>query len=360
MTCRTAFLVLALFVLAASRPAAQSRRPSAPAAPIGSLPASFSGTLPCADCPGIRDQINLLPDHAFAERLTYLDRSVTPVDRVGTWLLSSDRRVIALLASGAERPVFLSLRDSLTLRALDGDGRELPSSLPRDLRRQRTFQPLDQHVTVRGLYSLENQQGRLAECATGEPWAITSTGAADELRAKAGGETTRGGRPTPVLVTLEGRVTLGGPRAAAPPMLGVERVVEVQPGGACAPRFAAAPLGGTEWRLVRLTGTDVPAAADAKRQPGLTFLADTQTFAGSSGCNHITGRYDITGGENLRLTPAAGTLMACIDAPNAALESAFRVALGKVRTFRVIGRWLDLFDEAGEPLARFEAPEPSK
>jgi copper homeostasis protein (lipoprotein) len=360
MTRRAAFLVLAFLALAASRPAAQPRRQSAAAVSIGTLPASFSGTLPCADCPGIRDQINLLPDHAFAERLTYLDRSVTPVDRVGTWLLSSDRRVIALLASGADRPVFLSVRDSLTLRALDGDGRELPSSLPRDLRRQRTFQPLDQQVTVRGLYTIENQQGRLAECATGEPWAITSTGAADELRAKAGSEAARGGRPAPVLVTLDGRVTLGGPRAASPPMLGVERVVEIQPGGACAPRLEAAPLGGTKWRLASLSGADVPAPSDARRQPGLTFLADTGTFAGSSGCNHVTGRYDITGGENLRLTPAAGTLMACIDAPNAALESAFRAALGKVRTFRVVGRWLDLFDEAGAPLARFEAPEPAK
>jgi copper homeostasis protein (lipoprotein) len=360
MTRRTAFLVLALFALAVSQPAAQSRRQSAASVSMGTLPASFSGTLPCADCPGIRDQINLLPDHAFAERLTYLERSVTPVDRVGTWLLSSDRRVIALLASGAERPVFFSVRDSLTLRALDGDGRELPTSLPRDLRRQRTFQPLDQHVTVLGLYALENQQGRLAECATGEQWAITSTGAADELRAKADSETTRGGRSTPALVRLEGRVTLGGPQAAAPPMLGVERVVEIKPGGACAPRFAAAPLGGTEWRLVRLSGADVPAAADSRRQAGLRFLADTQTFAGSSGCNHVTGRYEITGGENLRLTPAAGTLMACTDAPNAALESAFRAALGKVRTFRAVGRWLDLFDEAGAPLARFEAPEPRR
>jgi copper homeostasis protein (lipoprotein) len=359
MTRRAAFLVIAVLALTATRPAAQAARAPAPGA-LGALPASFSGTLPCADCPGIREQINLLPDHAFAERLTYLDRSVAPVDRVGTWLLSSDRRVLALLASGAERPVFFSVRDRLTLRALDADGRALPASVARDLRRQRAFQPLDQHVTVRGLYTLENQQGRLAECATGEGWTITSTGAAEDLRAKAGGQAPRRGGPAPVLVTLDGRITLGGPQAAAPPMLGVERVVEVEPGGACAPRFDTVPLGGTEWRLVRLTGTDVPAATDARRQPGLTFLADTQTFAGSSGCNHVTGRYDITGGENLRLTAAAGTLMACTDAPNAGLETAFRGVLGKVRTFRVVGRWLELFDEAGEPLARFEAPEPPR
>jgi copper homeostasis protein (lipoprotein) len=358
MTRRAAFLVLASFVLVASRPDAQTRRQPAPSVSIGSLPASFAGTLPCADCPGIRDQINLLPDHAFAERLTYLDRSVTPVDRVGTWVLSSDRRVIALLASGAERPVLFSIRDSLTLRALDADGREWPASLPRDLRRARAFQPLDQRVTVRGLYTFENQQGRLAECATGERWTITATGAADELRTKAGGGSARSQRPAPVLVTLDGRVTMGGPRSDVPPMFAVQRVAEVQPGGACAPRFAAAPLGGTEWRLVRLNGTDVPSSSDARRQPGLTFLADTQTFAGSSGCNHVTGRYDITNGENLRLTAAAGTLMACMDAPNAELESAFRAALGKVRTFRVVGRWLDLFDETGQPIARFEAPEP--
>ena len=41
---------------------------------LGELPASFTGELPCADCPGIRYDLNLFPDKSFYLRMTYLER----------------------------------------------------------------------------------------------------------------------------------------------------------------------------------------------------------------------------------------------------------------------------------------------
>ena len=41
---------------------------------LGALPATFVGELPCADCPGIRHQLDLWPDGAFFLRRTYLGR----------------------------------------------------------------------------------------------------------------------------------------------------------------------------------------------------------------------------------------------------------------------------------------------
>ena len=41
---------------------------------LGQLPASFSGDLPCADCPGIRYQLDLFSDHVFFLRMIYLGK----------------------------------------------------------------------------------------------------------------------------------------------------------------------------------------------------------------------------------------------------------------------------------------------
>src|SRR5262245_27146713 len=50
-----------LRMVAASKPPSKS----AQASPLGTLPASFIGELPCADCPGIRYHVNLFPDRVF-------------------------------------------------------------------------------------------------------------------------------------------------------------------------------------------------------------------------------------------------------------------------------------------------------
>ena len=64
-------LCLALSALAlGGRPAA-----GATAGPsLGTLPATFTGILPCADCAGIRYQIEVLPRSAFSQKLDDLLR----------------------------------------------------------------------------------------------------------------------------------------------------------------------------------------------------------------------------------------------------------------------------------------------
>ena len=63
-----------------------------PANRLGALPASFSGELPCADCPGIRYALNLFPDKSFFLGTTYSGRGEgKPVDDIGRWNLSKRR-----------------------------------------------------------------------------------------------------------------------------------------------------------------------------------------------------------------------------------------------------------------------------
>jgi copper homeostasis protein (lipoprotein) len=90
--------------------ASKSASKSAQAAPVGALPASFIGELPCADCPGIRYQLNLFPDRAFFSRMTYLGRSDdTNSDDIGSWVVSSDRSTI-VLKGGRDAPAMFKIK----------------------------------------------------------------------------------------------------------------------------------------------------------------------------------------------------------------------------------------------------------
>jgi hypothetical protein len=54
------------------------------------LSGTFEGTLPCADCPGLKTLITLNPDGTFYMEETYLERSDEPVITEGEWILSGD------------------------------------------------------------------------------------------------------------------------------------------------------------------------------------------------------------------------------------------------------------------------------
>jgi heat shock protein HslJ len=65
----------------------------------------------------------------------------------------------------------------------------------------------------------------------------------------------------------------------------------------------------------------------------------------------MTGGYRVEG-ERLTLGQVASTMMACPD--GMATEHAFFQALDQVRSLRIIGEHLELFDAGGVLLARFE------
>jgi heat shock protein HslJ len=79
--------------------------------------------------------------------------------------------------------------------------------------------------------------------------------------------------------------------------------------------------------------------------------AGSKRVSGSGGCNRVSGTYRI-GDGTLRFGPLVSTKMACDDLD---VETAFLRALEATRTYRVRGRTLDLFDGAGDRVARLEA-----
>jgi copper homeostasis protein (lipoprotein) len=103
--------------------------------PLGGLPASFAGVLPCADCPGIDYRLYLSPDHYFSLTNTYLDRDTDGGrESSGRWSLSEDGGTLSL-DSGSESSQFFSVESKNVLRMLDREGNAIESNLNYEIRR---------------------------------------------------------------------------------------------------------------------------------------------------------------------------------------------------------------------------------
>jgi heat shock protein HslJ len=130
---------------------------------ISGLPATFAGTWPCADCPGILYQVNLLSDHTFVSRMTYEERS-TRLDDHGSWELASDGKTLVLHGQHGA-PEKFALQDADTLRKLDVNGHEIQSrlNLNYDLKRAKEFMPIELRDKGVGNTSLENTHWTLIQ-----------------------------------------------------------------------------------------------------------------------------------------------------------------------------------------------------
>lgn len=104
------------------------------------LPATYSGQLPCADCPGIVYQLNLLVYHRYHLRLNYQDRHAQ-FDEQGCWRLSNDTQTLVLQNQGQPQQ-WAVLNGGQRLRLLNSSGHPIHSNLNYDLTRQALFKPL--------------------------------------------------------------------------------------------------------------------------------------------------------------------------------------------------------------------------
>ncbi|MEW6338893.1 MAG: META domain-containing protein [Acidobacteriota bacterium] len=329
-----------------------------PAAPttIGAhgltLPATFRGDLPCADCAGIRYHLDLWPDQVFHLRRTWLGRDLVR-DDIGRWRVDPTRGAL-VLHGGGEMPLQFEIAGQDRLRALDMQGRPAESKLPYDLSSDGTLTPTEVSLLLGGEMTFMADAARFTECLTGRSYPI-----AQEADLVALQELYRQGvkEPgAPLYVTLEGSI-VDRPRMEGE---GVERSVVVRrainawPSETCERSRADAALTNTYWRIVSLVGAAVKAEAD-RREPFLLVrdLEGKPGYSASVGCNQMLGGVTIEGSA-IRFSPGATTLMAC-PPPLEALERALAETLGKARGWRIVGNTLELVDEAGTPVGLFQA-----
>jgi copper homeostasis protein (lipoprotein) len=316
---------------------------------LGRLPATFRGDLPCADCPGIRHQLELFPDTAFFLRLRYLGKGDSATyDDIGMWAVSTNRDTLVLFG-GRDAQVTFALRDTNTLRKLSPTGANTSSRS--DLKRARNVEPLEPRLRMRGMYRYLADAGRFTECLTRRTWPVAQE--RDNAALEAAYSKARREPAEELLVDLDGQVAMrprmeGSGRQQA---LVVERFGGVWPGETCGSRTSTEPLENTYWKLTRLGSTPVNVAAGT-RELHLILQPASRRVSGFSGCNRLTGGYELEG-DRLTFSQMAGTMMACPTGMDT--ERMFLDVLRQVRTAKVTRQHLDVFDAAGNFLARFEA-----
>jgi copper homeostasis protein (lipoprotein) len=147
-------------LLLLQRTPGSAQEDSAPAEEaISELPATFVGNIPCADCPGIRYQVNLLPEHTFVSRMIYLGRKTEFSDH-GSWQIAEGGRMLVLSGERGAHTQF-ALLNANTLRMLDADGHEINSKSNYDFRRSPTFKPIESQGKDASAVALEGTDWKL-------------------------------------------------------------------------------------------------------------------------------------------------------------------------------------------------------
>ena len=274
--------------------------------------------------------ITLFPDGIF--RLRDVRDGGEPVLDLGQWAQEVDGGVRLVLRGGTiARRLF---------READGD--RLIAENGTQLARTATPDPIDGAFRLAGLYRDTPNGGLFAECLTGRTYPVAPSGAEPDLE-KAWTEATPS-RDAQLYVQVMGRFTDGEIR--------VDRFLSLKRDGACAPLAArSSALRGTEWRLVEIDG-ERPAFDDWRQRPTLR-LDDQGKYTGSTGCNSITGSYQLDP-DGLRFAASAATLAGCLPTPGA-MEQRYLDALGAIRQAQIAGTTLDLLDGTGKRRLRLEA-----
>lgn len=116
--------------------------------PLGELPAHYTGTLPCADCPGIDESLTLTADHQYVLQEHY--RHTNPSDdfvEIGQWRVNTPRSTLILTPSnsddGATKQWRIDAPDRVT--ALNDQGQTFDA--PFNLSLGRVTPPVDTPLT---------------------------------------------------------------------------------------------------------------------------------------------------------------------------------------------------------------------
>lgn len=318
------------------------------------LPATFRGTLPCADCEGIRHHLDLWPDQRYHMRREWLGGGDGTLkrDEVGRWYSDPTRGAI-FLHGATEMPLFWEVEAPDRLRQMDMQGNPIRSDLPYDLTSDGTLEPTElSEVFLLGMMTYFADAALFEECLTGVRYPIAQEG--DYLALERAYLDARAEPGAPLKVHVEGglamRPAMEGPDRMT---LIVDRFIKLLPGEVCERPISTASLTDTYWRIDRLGGDGVR-ALENRREPHIVLQSGPERrFLATVGCNQMIGRYE-TSGDALTFDRAASTMTACLP-PLDVLEGQLRDVLTATRRFRLEGQRLLLQDAQGRALAELGA-----
>ncbi|KKO46045.1 heat-shock protein [Arsukibacterium ikkense] len=289
---------------------------------------SFSGTLPCADCPGIQYHLNLYRDGRFEIRQEYLERGDINIIK-GIWLL--EKRNLHLVNQQQTLPAFYFTSNN-RLAMLDLAGKPISSALNYQLQRENEFVKLDSRQPMLGLYLLQDNQATFTLCQSGETLAVANT--QHHLPMMRHYQQDERLRNNAVIATLVGRKR---DNERGESQLLIEKFEQFWPNAACPDPYAPGKIHGIVWRAEKLAGRYLP------QQLNVRMIFDGQDrLYGFSGCNSFNGSYQQRA-NRLNVAGLASTQKYCSDSSQ--LEQQFTSSLQAADRAEVNGDKLQLFKD---------------
>jgi copper homeostasis protein (lipoprotein) len=206
-----------------------------------SLPATYTGVLPCADCDGLRYTLNLWSDQVVFRRMTHLGQGADDVasdDDVGRWSFSADGSMLSISTKDATPDVF-AIEGRELLRKLDSEGNPVASDSAYTLARQERVIWFEPHVRMHGMYSSSDGHGTFTECLSRLGLTVAREG--DYAGLEQSYSFARNETGEAILVSLDGRIT----SRARPDGQGKEQVLVVD-------KFLSLWAGETCWPEVKV------------------------------------------------------------------------------------------------------------
>lgn len=199
------------------------------------LPATFKGTLPCADCEGIRYHLDLWPDGVFHLRQTYLGTPVV-ADDIGRWHTDPSWKAILLYGS-RERKLQFAVKGAHTIRLLDQQGRKIQSSLPYDLTSDGTLTQTDLSLELHGMFRYISDAAQFEDCLTGRSYPVAMDGDYIQLE-RAYLQAAKPEPGTPLMASFAGDITCRPAMegSALTPTVVVRRFIGLWPSQRCEQR----------------------------------------------------------------------------------------------------------------------------
>lgn len=165
------------------------------------LPASFSGTIPCADCAGVRLTINFWADSTYYLREEYLGEDDVVFD-IGKWKADGD---LLTLVGAHNGPMSFHLESPASLHMLDLEGDPIDSDQNYDLTRLSALEDFEPHLSLRGMYSYMADAGQFRECLSGRRFFVAQEG--DNAALERAYTAKRKVPAEPLLVVFDGMIT---------------------------------------------------------------------------------------------------------------------------------------------------------
>lgn len=308
------------------------------------FPASFTGTLPCADCPGIDYRLNVFADQSFFLQTDYRDRQPGRFYQLGRWQLH-EQDTLVLLSEQQNYRFAINDADRLTL--LNQQGQIIDSDHNYQLQKNSRFKAIYPQLAMRGLYRSNADGSFFNECLTGQRWPVTTDADYPNLEKRYSEMQQQADEA--LLITANAALLADNHHGSK---LQINTFTGVWPGETCGRPGYKENLLDTYWKLTRLQNQPV-LVSDGQREPSLTLSSGNDPrVSGSDGCNRIIGSFQLKANK-LKFSKMASTMMACDGGMDTAQR--YHGMLEQVRFWRIQGQYLELFDKDSKLLARFQA-----